>query len=335
MILLGLFLTWFLHELVLVVLTAIVVASFTESAVPYFKRVGLNRIFGIVIFYFLSLLVFAGIFYLFVPLLVTEIYNFSTFISAYIPGISFLDYFQNEEFSGAADIVGSLWSDFSLASLFSVSQAFIANLSGGVFQTLSVIFGGIFNLVLIIVISFYLSIQEKGIENFLRLVFPTQHEEYIVDLWHRSSRKIALWIKGQLVLAIVVAVLVYLILSLLGIEYALLLAVIAGIMDLVPYGTLVALVPAFTFSFLSGGISDALLVTGAYLIIQQFETFLLAPVIINQIVGLSPIVIILSLLIGFKLGGVWGLALALPVAVIVMEFLSDIERNKILARTHK
>ena len=191
----------------------------------------------------------AGIFYLFAPLLITEIYNFSFFISTYIPGVSFLNYFQNEAFSGAKDIVSSLSGNLSLGSLLLVSKAFIQNLAGGFFQTLSVAFGSIFNLILIVLISFYLSIQEEGIENLLRIITPIQYEEYVVDLWQRSRRKIALWMKGQVVLGIVVAVLIYLVLSLLGIEYALLLAIISGIMELVPYGILVALIPAFTSSY--------------------------------------------------------------------------------------
>ena len=333
LVLLCVFLVWFLRDLVLVVLTAIVIASFAESAVPGFKRIGISRVLGVVILYVVSILTLAGVFYLFAPLLITEIYNFSTFVSNYIPGCSFLNYFQNEAFSGAKDIVSAIGENFSIATLFSVSKAFILNLSGGFFQTLSVAFGSVFNFILIILISFYLSIQERGIENFLRLVFPLQHENYVVDLWDRSRRKIALWFKGQVVLGVVVAVLIYLTLSLLGIEYALLLSIIAGVMELVPYGILVALIPAFTFSYISGGIASALMVTGAYLIIHQFEVFLFAPLIIKKIVGLSPIVIILSALIGFELGGFWGIVLAIPLAVIVMEFLSDIEKNKSLART--
>lgn len=333
LVLLCVFLVWFLRDLVLVVLTSIVIASFLESVIPYFKKVGINRIFGIVILYALSLLTLAGLFYLFAPLLITEIYNFSNFVSTYIPGVSFLNYFQNEAFSGAKDLVNSLGNNFSIATLFSVSKAFVLNLSGGFFQTLSVTFGSVFNFILIILISFYFSIQERGIENFLRLIFPIQHEDYVVDLWERSRRKIALWMKGQVVLGLVVGVLIYLILSLLGIEYALLLAIITGVMEMVPYGIWVAMIPAFVFSYLSDGISSALMVAGAYLIIHQFEVFLFAPLIIKRIVGLSPIVIILSVLIGFELSGVWGAILAIPVAVIVMEFLSDIEKNKILART--
>ncbi len=327
------FLLWFLRDLGLIVLTSIVIASFVESAVPYFSKMRINRVLGIVALYIVSLSTLAGLFYLFAPLLITEIYNFSTFISTYIPGVSFLHYFQNEAFSGAKDIVSSIGNNFSIGTLFSVSKAFILNISGGFFQTLSVAFGSVFNFILIILISFYLTIQENGIENLLRLIFPIHHEDYVVDLWERSRRKIALWVKGQVVLGLVVGVLIYLILSLLGIEYALLLAIIAGIMELVPYGIWVALIPAFAFSYISNGISSALMVAGAYIILHQFEVFLFAPLIIKRIVGLSPIVIILSVLIGFELGGIWGGVLSIPVAIIVMEFLSDIEKNKTLART--
>jgi predicted PurR-regulated permease PerM len=331
---LGVFLIWFLRDLLLVLLTSIVIASFVESSVSHFKKIGINRVFGIVILYSISLSIMAGLFYLFAPLLITELYNFSSFISQYIPGVEFLNFFQNEAFSGAKDLVSALSTNFSLNTLVSVSQAFITNLSGGFFTAFSLAFGSIFNFILIVLISFYLSVQERGIESFLRIVFPIHHEDYVVDLWERSSRKIALWMKGQILLGLVVGVLVYLILSLIGIEYALLLAIIAGVMELVPYGVLVAMVPAFTFSYLSGGIGSALLVTGVYLIIHEFEVFLFAPLIINKIVGLSPIIIILSIVVGFELGGVWGGILAIPIAIIVMEFLNDIEKNKILARTN-
>ncbi len=220
-----------------------------------------------------------------------------------------------------------------MTSLMAVSKAFIQNLSGGFLTTLSVAFGSIFNVMLIVLISFYLSIQEKGIENFIRLIFPITYEDYVVDLWGRTSKKIGLWIKGQVVLGLVVAVLIYLMLSLIGVEYALLLAAIAGIMELVPYGVMIALIPAMAISCLSGGISSALMVAGAYLIVHQFEVFLFAPLIIKQIVGLSPIVIILAAMIGFELGGFWGIALSIPVAVFVMEILNDIEKDKIIART--
>jgi predicted PurR-regulated permease PerM len=274
-------------------------------------------------------------FYLFAPLLITEIYNFSTFVSAYMPNVSFFNFFQNEAFSGAKDIVGSLSGHFSLTTLLSVSKAFVINLSGGFVQVLFIAFGGLFNFVLIVLLSFYLSIQEKGIENFLYIIVPAKYDDYIVDLWNRSSRKIGLWVKGQMLLGFVVGVLVYLLLSLLGIEYALLLAIITGIMEMVPYGILVAMVPVFAFSYLSNGLGSAFMVVGAYVIVHEFDIFLFTPLIIKKIVGLSPIVIILSVVIGFELGGIWGAILAIPSAVILMEFLNDIEKDKLLVKSNK
>lgn len=333
LLLLGVVLIWILRDMALIILTSIVIASFVELAVPHLAKIGFGRVFGIAVLYVVTLVLFAGLFYLFAPLLITEIYNFSSALSLYVPNISLLNYFQNEAFSGAKDVVMGLSDNFSFKTLTTVSKAFVENLSGGLFQTLAVAFGSIFNVVSIILVSFYLSIQEKGIENFLRLIFPIKYEDYVVDLWERSSKKIAFWVKSQMLLALVVGILIYLLLSLLGIQYALILALIAGVMEMIPYGTIVALIPAMAFSYFSGGLSSALLVAVCYLIVHEFEVFLFAPVIIKKIVGLSPIVIILAALIGFELASFWGVVLSIPVAVLVMEFLSDIEKNKILART--
>ena len=332
LIALGVYLVWILRDFILIILTAIVIASFVESAIPHFRKMKIGRVPGVIASYVLAMLIMAGLFYLFAPLLITEVYNFSVFLSSYVPNSSILNYFQNEAFSGAKDIVANLSHSFSLTNLFATSKAFISNLSAGFFQTLAVAFGSIFNLILIVIISFYLSIQERGIENFLRIILPIEYETYAVDLWERSRRKIALWIKGQLVMGLLDAVLVYLVLSLLGIKYALLLSIIAGVMGLFPYGTLIALIPATSVAFLSGGLSSALMVAGAYLIIHQFEVFLFAPLIIKSIVGLSPLVIILAILVGYELGGVWGMILAIPLAVFVMELLGDLEKKKALAR---
>jgi predicted PurR-regulated permease PerM len=332
-VLICMVLLWALRDLVLIILTAIIIASFVELATPHFQRLKINRVFGIFCLYAITILILVGLFYLFAPLLITELYSFSSAVSSYVPGVYFLNYFQNDAFSGAKDIVDNLSTHLSFSTLTSVSKAFIQNLSGGFLNTVSVAFGGIFNVGMIILISFYLSIQEKGIENFLRIITPMKKEDYIIDLWDRSSHKIALWVKGQLLLGLVIAVLTYLVLSLIGIQYALVLAMIAGIMELVPYGILIAVIPAIAFSYLSGGIGQSLMVAGAYLIIHQFEVFLFAPLIIKKIVGLSPIVIILAALIGFELASFWGVVLAIPLAILVIEYSDDIEKSKLLART--
>ncbi|MEK7569290.1 MAG: AI-2E family transporter [Patescibacteria group bacterium] len=332
LIILGVYLIWILRDFILIILTAIVIASFMESAIPHFRKIRFGRVPAVIVCYVVAILTLAGMFYLFAPLLITEVYNLSVFLSAYIPDSALINYFKNDAFSGAKDIVANLSHSLSLTTLITTSKAFVSNLSGGFFQTLAGAFGSIFNLVVITIISFYLSVQERGIEKFLQIILPTDYEAYAVDLWQRSRRKIALWVKGQLVMGLLDAVLVYLVLSLLGIKYALLLAILAGFMGLFPYGTLIALIPAASVSYLSGGLTSAFLVAGAYLIIHQFEVFLFAPLLIKSIVGLSPLVIILAILIGYELGGVWGMILAIPIAVFVMELISDLEKKKAQSR---
>ena len=333
LVLVAVYLFWSLRDLILVLLTSIVIASFVEAAIPSFKKIKIGRVFAVVIMYVLAITFLASIFYLFAPLLITEIYNFATFISQYAPGIDFLNYFNNTAFSGAKDIVNNLSHGMSVGSLLSTSQAFITNLSSGFFTTLSVAFGSIFNVALIIIISFYLSIQDKGIENFLRVVLPLKFEEYVIDLWNRTRVKIGLWMKGQMLLGILIAILTYLVLAIMGIQYALLLSIIAGLMELIPYGILIALVPAVSFSYLSGGMSTALMVLGAYLIIHMFEVYLFSPLVIKKVTGLSPLIIILAVLVGVELGNFWGLLLSIPGALLLMEIMSDMEKHKTTLRT--
>ncbi len=333
LVLFAVYIFWTLRDFVLVILTSMVIASFVESAIPSFKKIGIGRVFGVVIIYVFSISFLAGIFYLFAPLLITEVYNFAVFISKYAPGIDFLNYFNNQAFSGAKDVVNGLSHGMSISSLLATSKAFITSLSDGFFTTLSVAFGSILNVIFITVISFYLSIQENGIEDFLKIILPIKHEDYVVDLWRRTKKKIGLWMRGQLLLGVLIAILTYLVLAIMGIEYALLLSIIAGIMELIPYGILIALVPAVSFSYLSGGVSTALMVLGAYLIIHQFEVYLFSPLVIKKVTGLSPLIIILAVLVGVELGGFWGLFLAIPGAVLFMEIANDIDKHKTAIRT--
>jgi predicted PurR-regulated permease PerM len=138
--------------------------------------------------------------------------------------------------------------------------------------------------------------------------------------------------KGQMIIALIVAVLIFLLLTLAGMQYALLLAIIAGIMQLIPYGIIIALIPAASFAFLSNGISGVLIVAGSYIIVHIFENVLITPLVIKGIVGVSPLVVILSVLVGYELAGFWGIIISIPVAVVLLEFMNDIEKRKVLAR---
>ena len=183
---------------------------------------------------------------------------------------------------------------------------------------------------MVVVLSFYLSVESDGVSNFLRIVTPAKNEKYILNLWKRSQHKIGLWMQGQVVLSIIIAMLVFLGLTLLQVNNALLLAVLAGMFEIIPlFGPILAAIPAVTLTLVTNGMASALIVIGLYIIIHQFENQLIYPLVVRKIVGVPPIISILALIIGYKLAGFVGLLVSVPLTTMLIEFLNDVEKNKI------
>jgi predicted PurR-regulated permease PerM len=323
-----------LINIVLIVLTAIVLASFVESAVARTKRFIRNRTLAVFLIYIVTTLIIVGLFSVFVPVFISEMSTLVMKLGKYIPDSSILNSFQPDTLTGAKDVATNLSHNASLTDIVKSTQNLVQSLSGGFLDIFGKAFGGAFNLGLIIIISFYLSIKEKGIETFLRIVTPDASEEYVIGLWQRTERKIGLWVQGQMLLGLIIGVLSYLGLTLLGVKYSLVLAIITAFCELIPFGIFVSVIPAVLFSYLDGGVTLALLTFALYFILHQFENYLIYPLIIKKVIGISPLVVILSLLIGGELAGIWGVILAIPCAVCLLEFLTDIEQKKILARTN-
>jgi predicted PurR-regulated permease PerM len=235
--------------------------------------------------------------------------------------------------TGGKQILGNLSSgsmDGSIiASLISKFRSLSVNASDGVINIVSGIFGGVFSFILILVLSFYLAVQEGGVEKFLKIITPAKNEAYIADLWKRSQKKIGYWMQGQLLLAVLVGILVYLGLMILGVKNALILAVFAAAFEIIPlFGPIIAAIPAILFGYSDGGVTTALLIAGLFIIIQQFENHLIYPLVVKKVVGISPILVIIALIVGAKLAGFLGIILSAPVTSILMEFINDIQKDK-------
>jgi predicted PurR-regulated permease PerM len=347
----GLFfllLAWFLFilkDLVLVVLTAVVIASAVEPPTQWLMRRGISRVFSVVAVYVLLAGILAGIVYTFIPLLLRDTSDFLSSVPTYIDKVSLWNPL-GEDVADTSKVVAtdfaegiaqsrmaiqtSAESGSSIQGIVSNINDSLSNVSQGFIQTAGSIFGGILGFILIAVLSFYLAVQEAGVEKFLRIVTPISRERYILDLWKRTQKKIGLWMQGQLVLALLVGVLVFLGLTVLGVQNALLFAVLAALLEIIPlFGPIIAAIPAVASSYSDGGASAGLLVVGLYLIIHQFENHLIYPLVVTKIVGVPPILVILSLLIGWKLAGFLGIVLSVPASVILVELLDDVARRKI------
>ncbi len=138
-----------------------------------------------------------------------------------------------------------------------------------------------------------------------------------------------MWMQGQLLLSLLVALLVYIPMLILDMPYATLLALLAFFGELIPVvGLSIATVPALLLAWIHGGTSLLGIVALVYLIIGQLENHVLYPKVMNKMVGVPSVVVIISLVIGAKLAGIWGVLLSVPVAAIFMEFADDVRKKK-------
>ena len=195
------------------------------------------------------------------------------------------------------------------------------------------IFGGLMSFIAILIISFYLSVTKNGIENFLGSIVPEKYEPYAIGLWKRSEIKVGRWLQGQLLLGLIMGLVVYVGLSLMGIKYALLLAFLAAVLEIVPIvGPVLAAIPAVFLAFLQGP-SLGLWVVLFYVAAQQLENHLLVPVVLGKTTGLNPVVVIIALLVGQQLAGIPGMILSVPLATVIVELLDDFAKHKESRRT--
>ncbi|MEK7182503.1 MAG: AI-2E family transporter [Patescibacteria group bacterium] len=319
---------YFLRDLVLLILAAVVLASAIEPATLWFnKKLHIPRLLGVIIMYLAIFIITFSILYFLIPLILNE--TIDVIIKAPEITKSFnLDLITGGYF-GSGSTLGNLSKTVSLSDIILQLQTLVSNLSGSVVSILSKVFGGALSFILVIVISFYLAVQEKGIHNFLKVVTPFKHEKYIIDLWDRSQKKIGRWMQGQIILALIVGILVFLGLTILGIENALLLSVLAASFEIIPLiGPVLSSIPAIAIAFLDGGITLSLMVIGLYIIIQQFENHLIYPLVVKKVVGVPALVVIIALIIGAKLAGILGILLSVPLAAVVMEYASDLDARK-------
>lgn len=322
------YILFILRDLLLVILTAVVFASAVEPITKWFVEYRFPRLLA-VIFIYLGLAVGLTLtFYLlFVPVL-NEASNALSSLSQYISTVDTDASVVSNSFFDANPAVRQFSGSFSLKEIAQQINLMVSNVSGGIFNTISIVFGGLLSFLLILVLSFYLAVQENGIPVFLNMVTPARHRSYVISLWHRAEKKIGLWMQGQLVLVALVAVLIYLGLTLLGVEHALLLAILGGMLEIIPlFGPVISSIPAILSGFSQDGWSLALVVMGLYIIIQQFENQLIYPLVVKKVVGVPSIVVILALIIGGKLGGFLGILLSVPLAAILLEFLNDLQRD--------
>ena len=328
-VIIGFWVLYLLRDLILVVLTAVILASSIEPAVKFFKRYRIPRIPAVLAIYLTLVGFMVGIIYVFVPPLFGDFADFAQKIPTIASEVNSSIFGENPEvYKKSQTIITQVSQEFTPNDLIS-SLGNISDASKSITGTVSVVFGGVFSFILIVILSFYFAMQERGIENFLRIITPFSKEAYVINLWERSREKIGKWMQGQLLLGVLIFVLVYLGLTIFAVPYALSLALLAGILELIPiFGPIIAAIPAVAIAYTAGGAGLSLIIAGFYVLVQQFENHLIYPLVVRKVVGVPSILVILALIIGAKLAGFLGILIAVPVAAMLMEIVEDIEKKK-------
>ncbi len=316
---------WFLYlvlDVIALVVIAVIITSAMDPLVDWLQTKKIPRTVGVLgLFLLLFLAIGLAISFLFPPM-IAQFQDFSQ---------NFPRYFQTGEasFAHLKDFFVSKNINLDLQQLADNFTGSITSLSGSIFSKTAGVFSGFISIVVVFSLAFYMTVEESGIKKFIVSVTPDKYKVYASDLTTRIKEKIGKWMLGQLFLMLMIFVLDAIGLYLVGVPYALILAIFAGVMEIVPYiGPIISAVPGVILGFLISPTTGflALLV---YLIAQQLENNLIVPQVMKKAVGLNPVTTIIALLVGLRLGGVMGSILAIPVATAISLAVNDfIEKRK-------
>ncbi len=322
LVLVGFILLYLLSDVVQILLLSVVIASAVQPFVSWFEKKGGPRLLGVILLYLLFLTLVAGLSSLILPSVLSDLSN----LTSYLPKVT-------QQISDSLDSVQSgapKYFDFvaELQNILEVLAGYLQQFSQSTLNLAVSTFGGLFSFIAVVVLSFYLSVMKDGVPNFLSAISPERYESYIIDLWRRVELKVGYWLQGQLLLALIVGLLVYIGMSILGVKFALVFAILAIVLEIFPVaGPVLAAIPAVLMAFLQDP-SLGLWVLIMWVVVQQIENHILVPLVLGKSTGLNPVVVMLSILIGWKLAGIVGALLGVPIASIVVEILDDMARLK-------
>lgn len=307
----GIILLYYIrHILALLFVTMIIVAGL-DPLVNWLVKQKVPQLMAVIMAYLMVFAFLGLLIYLIIPPVIEQIIN----INNNIP------YFINK-----LDDFNINLSNILLSNKGNLSQVSsqLAQLSGGVINTVVVIFGGAASAVTVLVLSFYLLLERKIIREFILALIPPKKKDFIISVAKKMIAKLGSWVRGQIMLALIIGVAVFIALKIIGVPYALTLAIIAGILEIIPVvGPIVSGVVAGLVALVAGSWWQVLAVVISYIAIQQLESNILVPKIMGKAVGLSPVIIIIALMIGAKLGGILGAVIAIPVAAVSIIFIQE------------
>lgn len=315
----GIIFLYYIRDILVLLFITLIIVAGLDPLVTRLESKKIPRTLAVLIAYLLLFFVFGVLIYLIVPPLVEQIMNINYNLPYFADKISnFLHINLSDVFTRGSASLGQITNQ-------------LTQISGNVLRTILAIFGSALSALMVLVLSFYLLLERSELKKFIFAFIPQKKKVLIDNIFTKTLPKLGEWIRGWVVLSIVIGTTNLIALWIIGVPYALSLAILAGLLEIVPtIGPLIAGLVAAIVALATGGWMQVLFVVIAYIIIQALENYVLVPKIMGKAVGLSPVIIIVALMIGAKLDGILGAIIAIPIAAVIIIVLNEwAEHNKI------
>jgi predicted PurR-regulated permease PerM len=306
--LIGLWFLYFIRDLILQLFLALLIMTILNPLVTRLSKYKIPRAVSVFVSYLIFLGVVAGVIAGIAPPLIEQSTSFVNNLPKYLESLGVTAYLGEQAVSNFVSQLGSVPGQ---VARFTVS-----------------LFSNVLSVITVLLFAFYMLLAREKLEDQLSYLFGDARKKKIGAVMDRLEKQLGGWARGQLTLMLLVGVATYVGLRLLGIPYALPLSILAGLLEVVPYiGPIISAVPAVIIGF---GISPlmGIAVTALSFLIQQVENYVFVPKVMEKSVGVNPIITLLALTIGFRIAGVVGVIISVPVVITIRVLSKDYINTK-------
>jgi len=296
---------WLIKDLIFSLFIAFIIAGALRQPVDFIEKKGVHRSIASFIIYFIFVFAIFYLFFLIIPPLAGEV----IILSKSLPNI-------------ISKVMPNLSSDFNLNFLSSN----IPSLANETINFIKTAFSNVIFVTSTLFFGFYFLLEKNLTQKLLGNFFDDIELNKISLVLERAQKRMSGWFWGEIVLMLIVGLLTYVGLSLMGIKYALALAVLSGLLEVVPnLGPISATIPAF-FIGLSQSFFSGVSIIIFYIVVQQLENNVIVPFVMKKAIGIHPIATLMALIIGGKLAGIMGVILAIPTTIFLETILIEVSK---------
>jgi len=304
-------------EVIIWFIFALIISILFNPAVDLLRKMKVPRVVGVILVYFGFFGVVSFLIYAITPGFYSEIKKFSLLLPEYIEKIApFLAYIGVEGFATIDDIVETLRESSE-------------EVTRSIFGALSAVFGGISTAFFIITMAIFLSLEGNSVEKAISLLMSEKKKDSALSTWKKCRDQVGSWFLVRIISCFFVGISSFIVFYFFGINYALLFAIIGGAFNMIPFaGPAIAALIFFAITSLDS-LTQAFFILIAFLIIQAIEGSVVSPALSKKIMGVSPALVLISIVIGGSLWGILGAFLAIPLMAIIFEFFKAfLEKRK-------